>query len=318
MAKVSYAEEETIYLGVLHLCSQPNKCFMQNVLLTGATGNIGSEVVAALQDGARDVNIIAAVRNVEKSKNSFTPSENLSFRTFDFDKPEGFARAFEGIDILFLLRPPHISDVEKYFVPLLKQAHQQGVDKVVFLSVQGAEKSGVIPHNKIEKAIKAEGMRYIFVRPGYFMQNLTTTLLPEIQNERSITLPAGKGVFNWIDTKNIGEASAVLIEKFEDYQNDAYEITGSENKNFEEVTALINSECGTNIKYKSTNPISFFFKKRKSGMPSGFAIVMTMLHFLPRLQSAPHISDDYTRLAGRKPTLLREFINREKNRFLPS
>jgi len=291
---------------------------MKNVLITGATGNIGSEVVAALQDSPNDINIIAAVRNVEKSKNHFTPSENLIFRIFDFDKPEGFAAAFAGIDILFLLRPPHISDVEAYFVPLLKKAHNQGIDKVVFLSVQGAEKSGVIPHSKIEKAIKAEGLRYIFVRPGYFMQNLTTTLLPEIQKERSITLPAGKGVFNWIDVKNIGEATAVLIDRFEDYQNKAYEITGSENRNFEEVTSLINAQCGTSIEYKSINPVSFYFKKRKSSLPSAFAIVMTILHFLPRVQSAPRISDDYTRLTGKKPTRLEEFIEREKQQFKAS
>ncbi|MEZ5024288.1 MAG: hypothetical protein R2728_13685 [Chitinophagales bacterium] len=52
---------------------------------------------------------------------------------------------FKDIDLLFLLRPPHISKVDEYFQPLFRSAKNNGIDKVVFLSVQGAEKSKMIP-----------------------------------------------------------------------------------------------------------------------------------------------------------------------------
>ncbi|MEX1190635.1 MAG: NmrA family NAD(P)-binding protein [Brumimicrobium sp.] len=290
---------------------------MNKTLITGATGNIGQEVVQYLCELDQESEIIAAVRNVEKAKSKFSNYPNLRFRTLDFEDRDSFDKAFERVDILFLLRPPHISDVETFFKPLLQSAQRKGIRKIVFLSVQGAEKSKVIPHNKIERLIKTFDFDYIFVRPSYFMQNLTTTLLPEIQKSNTITLPSGKAKFNWIDTKNIGEATANLILSFEKYKNDAYEITGTENKNFYEVAEIMSEVTGTKFTYKRINPISFYFKKRKEGIQSGFAVVMTILHFLPRFQKEPEISDNYKMLTGKKPTLLKEFVERDRKQFVP-
>jgi uncharacterized protein YbjT (DUF2867 family) len=288
---------------------------MTQILITGATGNIGTEVVHYLCELDKEAEIIVAVRNVKSAKKKFSTLSSLSFRLFDFEEQDSFDKAFKDIDILFLLRPPHISEVDKYFQPLLQSAKNNGIEKVVFLSVQGVEKSKVIPHNKIERLIKSIGFKYIFVRPSYFMQNLTTTLLPEIQENQTITLPSGLAKFNWIDVRNIGEVSAVLIKSFEKYKNKAYEITGTENKNFQEVTEILSETTGTKFDFRNINPISFYFKKRKSGIESGFAIVMTILHFLPRFQKEPEISNNFNKLTGKKPTTLKKFIEREKEKL---
>jgi len=291
---------------------------MKRILITGATGNIGTEVVHYLCELDNESEIIVAVRNAESAKKKFPNLPNLSMRFFDFEKPDCFNQAFKDIDILFLLRPPHISDVDTYFRPLLQSAKNNKIEKVVFLSVQGAEKSKVIPHNKIEHLIKSIGFKYIFVRPSYFMQNLTTTLLPELQKYKTIKLPSGNAKFNWIDAKNIGEVTAVFIKSFEKFANNAYEITGTENKNFQEVTEILSKTLETKFYFKSINPISSYFKKRKDGMESGFAMVMTLLHFLPRLQKEPEISDNFHKITGKKPTTLKEFIEREKKQLFYS
>lgn len=288
---------------------------MKQILVTGATGNIGIEVVRYLNELKSSSEIVVAVRNVESAKKKFNNSENLQYRTFDFEKPDTFSAAFDQINLLFLLRPPHISEVDTFFRPLLISAKKGGINKIVFLSVQAAEKSKIIPHNKIERLIQELGFNYIFVRPSYFMQNLTTSMLEEIQSNRSITLPSADAKFNWIDVKNIGEACAKLIIDFEKYQNKPYEITGSENKNFSEVANLITEVIGEKIAYKSINPVSFYFRKRKEGVEKGFAIVMTILHFLPRFQSEPKISDNYQMLTGKDPTRMKEFLKREKDEF---
>lgn len=290
---------------------------MKRILVTGATGNIGKEVIHFLCKPDKESEIIAGVRNVERAKNKFPDCPNLKFRQFDFEDSTSFNAAFTDVDILFLLRPPHISEIEKYFRPLLEAAKAMGINDVVFLSVQGAEKSKVIPHHKIETLIKSLGFNYIFVRPGYFMQNLTTTLLPEIVSSQTITLPSGKAKFNWVDVQNIGEATSALILDFSNFKNKAYEITGTENKNFGDVTNLMSQVTGLNFRFKSINPISFYFKKKKEGVPSDFAIVMTILHFLPRVQAEPQISDNYEKLTGKKPTTIREFLEREKETLMP-
>lgn len=287
------------------------------VLVTGATGNIGKRVIASLRPASPDFQLIAAVRTPAQAASHFAGRTDLAFRHFDFEDASTFSGAFQGIDLLFLLRPPHLSAVKTYFLPLLEAAKAAGISRVVFLSVQGAEKSKVIPHNQIEGLIQSLGFSYIFVRPSYFMQNLTTTLLPEIQQHRTITLPSGTGKFNWVDTHDIGAAIARLIEAFEVYQNNSYEITGTENLSFGAVVSSINAILSTQLTYKSVNPIRFYRMKRKQGISSGFVWVMTLLHFLPRVQAEPQISNAYYLLTGHQPTSLRAFIEREKAFFLP-
>jgi uncharacterized protein YbjT (DUF2867 family) len=192
---------------------------------------------------------------------------------------------------------------------------QAGISQIVFLSVQGAEKSKVIPHHKIEKLVQESGIHYIFLRPSYFMQNITTTLLKDIQEKRRIFLPAGKAKFNWIDINNIGEVSAILLERFEEFSNLAFELTGYENKNFYEVANMISTITGKKINYQSPNSFRFFSAKKKEGVATGMILVMNMLHFLPRFQEEPKISDFYEKITGKKPTSLKAFIEREQKCF---
>jgi len=282
------------------------------ILITGATGNVGQAVIHYLYEQNTQHEIVAGVRDVVKGQKQLAAFPDLQFSAFDFADQATFARALKGTQRIFLLRPPQLADVEQYFRPLVEAMKESGVKEVVFLSVQGAERSKVIPHNKIERLKQEYGLPYIFLRPSYFMQNLTTTLLPQIREENRITLPSGKAKFNWIDVQDIGEAAAILLERFDDFENQAYELTGYENLNFEAVADLMSDVLEHTIEYRSINPIRFYFRKRKQSMEKGFALVMTLLHFLPRLQAEPNISTFYEELTGKEPIRLRAFLEREK------
>jgi uncharacterized protein YbjT (DUF2867 family) len=288
---------------------------MEKILITGATGNVGFEVISYLAQLSQLNTIVAGVRSVEKAKELIT-FKGVEFREFDFERTDTYSNALNGIDTVFLLRPPHISDVENIFRPLLASFTKHKVNKIVFLSVQGAEKSSIIPHNKIEKMICNFGFEYIFLRPSYFMQNLTTTLIGDIKQNRSIALPAGRAKFNWVDIKNIAEVAAILINRFDDFKGKKVEITGYENENFSKVVELINQQVASPIRYLSVNPIKFYKIKKKSGMAKGMILVMIFLHFLPRFQKDPNISTFFEDLTGRKPTNLRDFIKREVDKFI--
>ncbi|MCW5932530.1 MAG: NmrA family NAD(P)-binding protein [Bacteroidetes bacterium] len=288
---------------------------MSNILITGATGNIGFEVIRFLIKIDSPNKIIAGVRNIDKAKTVFKDNPKLDYVHFDFEDFETYDSALSGIDKVFLLRPPHISDIETYFKPLISKIKEKNINQVVFLSVQGAEKSKVIPHNKIERLIKEHGLDFIFLRPSYFMQNLTTTLISDIKAKRQIILPSGKAKFNWIDIENIGEIGSILLDKFNDYKNQAIEITGLENENFEKVTELINDSIENPIEFVNVNPFRFYKIKKREGMAKGMIIVMILLHVLPRFQKEPKISDFYEKLTGKKPTDLKTFIDRERKQF---
>ena len=289
---------------------------MDRILITGATGNIGLEIINYLNELKSSNEIFAGVRNIEKAKQMISDRNRIEFVEFDFENPETFNNALKNIDRVFLLRPPHISDIEKFFKPLIESFKENNVRQVVFLSVQGAEKSSIIPHNKIEKLITSYGLEYIFLRPSYFMQNLTTTLIHDIKEKRQILLPSGKAKFNWIDIKNIGEACAILIEKFSEFKNQTIEITGYENENFKTVVDLINQQVKKTIRFESVNPLKFYRINKRSGMAKGMIIVMLLLHFLPRFQKEPNISNFYENLTGKKPTSLKDFIKRESSKFV--
>ena len=288
---------------------------MKRILITGATGNIGMETIRFLYENNTKNQIIAGVREIGKAKLIFSRYPQLEFVTFDFEHFDTFDKALENVDTIFLLRPPHISDVPTYFHPLIDKIKQKNIHQIVFLSVQGAEKSKIIPHNKIEKLIRDSGTDHIFLRPAYFMQNLTTTLIKDIQRKRQIILPAGKAKFNWIDVENIGEIAALLLDDFANHKNESIILTGYENENFSTVTNLINEVTNDKIEYYNVNPFKFYQIKKKEKIPSGMIIVMMMLHFLPRFQKAPVLSNSYELLTGKKPTNLKEFIFRERNKF---
>jgi len=131
-----------------------------------------------------------------------------------------------------------------------------------------------------------------------------------------ILLPAGKTRFNWIDALNVGELAAVLLDQFDSYKNQVYEVTGYENKNFKEIVIQINNLIGTKIKYINTNPLSFYRIKKREGLKGGMILVMVMLHFFARFQKPPRISGFYEKVTSKNPTTLSAFLLREKLSFI--
>lgn len=291
---------------------------MENILITGATGNIGTEILnffVPTQNQTKNQKLFIATRQSHSTK------ENEVF--FDFEDIDKTIQSIKEakINVIFLLRPPQIADTDTYFKPLIEKLEGTTVKHIVFLSVQGAEEISFIPHAKIEKLLKASAekniekgkMNYTFIRPSYFMQNLTTTLKKDLQEKHEIYLPAGKAKFLWIDAQDIGKAIAAVLSNTEIHRNKAYTITGTKNEllSFEEVTTILREELHEKYTYKSSNPISFFIKKKKEGEKTAFIFVLIMLHFAPRFQKPPKITTDFEVLTGEKPTPLREFVNRE-------
>jgi uncharacterized protein YbjT (DUF2867 family) len=109
------------------------------ILVTGATGNVGSAVLALLV--AARAPVLAAVR----SEDTRVPSGAEVVR-FDFHDPATF-HAFQGVERVFLMRPPAMSNARRDLGPAIAAMKAAGVRQVVFLSLLGAEKNTVVPHH---------------------------------------------------------------------------------------------------------------------------------------------------------------------------
>ena len=290
---------------------------MKNILVTGATGNVGFAAIRVLSLIAPESHIYAGVRNIQKSKQRFEEFSNVECIHFDFKEPSTFSEALRKVDLVLLIRPPQIAKVQQYFAPFIHQISAHQIEGVVFLSVQGAERSRFIPHQRIEQLITEYGLNYIFLRASYFMQNLTTTLLSDIQQRKKIILPAGKARFNWVNAENVGELAALLLQEFQSYKNNAYEVTGYEYKNFYEVVEDISSVCDKRVTYQNLNVFSFYKLRRKEGMERSKVLVMIMIHLLPRMQKYSRKSVFYENVTGKKPTRLKEFIQLNHSLLFP-
>lgn len=239
------------------------------ILVTGATGNVGSEVLKRLRD--HDVRVIAAVPKPDRARRVL--GSDVEVVAFDFGNPATFAPAFRNVDKLFLIRPPAISDVPRYITPALNAAQQAGVDQIVFLSLLGVERNSIVPHHAIEEAVRATGVPWTFLRPSFFMQNLNTTHRAEIRDNSEIFVPAGNGKTSFIDVRDIAAVGAkALLE--DGHEQQAYPLTGSAALSYSEVAAIMSDVLHRPIRYRPPSLLAFAVRWRARGLPLDQIAVM--------------------------------------------
>lgn len=280
---------------------------MQKILITGATGTVGLETIKAFHELGMRVDLVAGVRDIIRVPAKLA-GYGLDFVRFDFTDPPTYEIALEGCNTLFLLRPPHLAAVKKYFEPLIERAVAAKVEHIVFLSVQGAPGSRFIPHHKIEKLIVKSGVAYTFLRPAYFMQNFTTTLRDDLLAKRQIYLPADNAKFTLIDVRDIGAVAAQVLAYPDQHANQAYDLTSDEPLTFIQMAKKLSEGLGYRINYESPTLWEFFWKKKGEGNSIGFILVLILLHYLPRFQKPPPLSRWVERITGKPPITFEKFV----------
>ena len=205
------------------------------------------------------------------------------------------------------MRPPQLSNVERDLFPALDAAAALGVARVVFLSVQGAENNRFVPHHRVEVRLRANGGAWTFLRPSFFMQNLSTTHRRDIAERNEIFVPAGGGRTSFVDTRDVGAAAVkVLTEPGHTLQ--AYELTGREALTYAQVADLFSEVLQRPIVYADPSLGSFWRRMRGYGYPRAYVGVMMALYTVCRLGLAAQVRPELARLLGREPISLEQFI----------
>lgn len=282
------------------------------VLVTGATGNVGSAVVRLLVERGQQVR--AAVRSHPDASTNLP--YNVESVAFDFEKPETFEPALSGITTLFLVRPPAISQVKKYIYPAIALAQAVGVERVVFLSLLGAESNRIVPHAQIEAYIKSIGLPYTFLRASFFMQNLSTTHCQDIRDDNEIFVPAGKGKTSFIDVRDIA-AVAVKAMTEPGHENKAYALTGEQALNYYEVAEIFTNVLGRQIVYANPSILKFALKMYGRGLDTMFIVVMIGIYTTARLGLAARVTSDVRHLLQKAPISIEEFVQDYQDFWMP-
>jgi uncharacterized protein YbjT (DUF2867 family) len=276
---------------------------MLKILVTGATGNVGVEVIRLLL--GHDCETCAGVRNPDKAKQIL--GNNIHCVPFDFTNPKTFASAFEGVNKLFLVRPPALANVRQQIAPALNAAKLAGVEHIVFLSLLGAERNRVVPHAKIERCINQLGIPATFLRASFFMQNLNTTHLEDIKNRGELFMPAGNGKTSFIDVRDI---AAVAVRTLVDsgHSGRAYPLTGKYALTYYEVADIFTAILGKSIRYTNPSVLSFVWQMVTRGLPIDFVLVMTAIYTTARLGLADTITPDVEQLLNRPPLTVQQYV----------
>lgn len=281
----------------------------ERFFITGATGNVGSEVVKNI---LKTDNEVIAAKLTDETR---AGEGNLSYKNFDFTDESTWQPCMDGVSKVFLMRPPQMANIKRDMLPFMKFMKERGVTQVVFMSVQGAEKNKLVPHYKVEKYLEELELPYTFVRPAFFMQNLTTTHLPEIRDEHMLFVPAGKGRTNFIDARDIGE---VIAKMFFDpvHINKAYTVTGERSYSYAEVAERLSSLLNVPVQFVDPNPIRFIAYHLKRGRKLGFALIMFALYSVVKSGNGDVSTNTTEQILGRKPRGLDSFIIDNKDLFL--
>ena len=260
-------------------------------LVTGASGNVGREVCAELLRCGVPLRAAA----LDERDAAAVPG-GVPWAPFDFGRPETHAAALEGVDRVFLVRPPHMAEAAA-FDPFIAAMRAAGVRQVAFLSLLGVEKNPVVPHHAIEKRLRSSGLGWTMVRPAFFMQNLTTTHLADLRAGR-IVVPAGGGRTSFIDVRDIGAAAALTLAE-DGHVGKAYSVTGGEALTYGECAALLSEAGGRRIVYTRPSGREFARHMAAQGFPPDYVRVMRGIYLVCRLHLAGRITDELPRLLGR-------------------
>ncbi|NJN17596.1 MAG: SDR family oxidoreductase [Oscillochloris sp.] len=279
----------------------------QAILILGATGNVGAPLVDMLNTQGYRVRAGVTPRSIER----YCAPAGVEPVAFDFADPATYATALAGVQKLFLLRPPQVTDPEHGINPFIDAARAAGIRQIVFLSILGAEKNGFLPHRKIEQHLEAGPADWTFLRASFFMQNLSTTHRDEIRERGELLMPAGNGATSFIDTRDIAAVAAHCLTE-EGHTGRAYDLTGNEALNYHTVAQALSAYLGKSVRYRKPSLLQFIRDRRSSGLDWGFVLVMSGIYTTVRLGLAAQVASDTERILGRAPITLGQFIIDER------
>ena len=238
------------------------------VLVTGATGTVGSEVVKALLQ--RGANVRALTRSQPKL-GTFPGAVEIALG--DLADPVSVAEAIKGVDELFLL----IGNVADEFTQALTAyglAKKAGLKHVTYLSVFKADQFLDVPHfgakYAVEEAIRVGGMPYTILRPGYFVQN-ERQLKPVLTGPGIYPIPAGNQGLAVVDVRDIAEAAAISLTQ-EGHKGKTYDLVSSEMLTGPAAAGTWSKLLGKKITYAGHGDFDGFEAQlRNTGTPSWLA-----------------------------------------------
>ncbi|MBI5251973.1 MAG: SDR family oxidoreductase [Desulfomonile tiedjei] len=272
----------------------------EKILVTGATGNLGSAVVKALAGRG------ASLRAASTDPTKLRLPEGVERVKLVYQDPSTYEAALGGVEGLFLVAPPLDPDAPAKLRPVIAQAKALGVGHIVFNSALGVDQNEEAPLRVVELALMDAGVKYTILRPNFFMENFSTGwMAPMIKEHGTIFVAADEGKTSFISTRDIAEVAAIAFEK--KLYSEAFDLTGSEALSHAEVAGIMSAASGKLIAYQCLSEDGMLQGARSQGMPEGAVQYLGFLYSFVRAGYMAATTHEVENVTGRKPRTFAEF-----------
>jgi uncharacterized protein YbjT (DUF2867 family) len=260
------------------------------ILVTGATGNVGRQVVEQLVQ--RGANVRALVRDTSKA-NFPVGVEVVQGDLLDVDS---LRSAYQGVSTLFLLNGV-VADEYTQALIALNLAREAGIQRIVYLSVIHSDVYVNVPHFAgkfgVERMIEQMGMHATILRPAYFISN-DLTIKDVVTGYGVYPMPIGSKGLAMVDTRDVGEIAAIELLRREQAAEplplERINLVGPDTLTGTDVAAIWTEVLGRPIAYTGDDTAAFEQNLRQF-MPAWMAYDM-------RLMSERFLSDGMVPEAG--------------------
>ncbi len=270
------------------------------VLVTGATGNVGSHVVRELV--ARGVPVRAFVRDPGRL------AGNVEAAAGDFEDADSIRRALAGVDRVFLSSADGPRKVA-HEAAVVDACAAAGVELIVKASTLAADPASPLPplrwNGLSEEHLRRSGVPSVILASGFYMTNLLAAA-EQVRHERRLVAPAGRGRIAMIDPRDVGAVGATVLTGT-GHAGRAYRLTGPGAIGYAEVAAELAAATGAPVEYVDAPPDAAREGLAAAGLPDWLVEHLAGAFALIRAGAMEEITDTVRVLTGRDARSFAEF-----------
>jgi uncharacterized protein YbjT (DUF2867 family) len=277
------------------------------ILVTGATGTVGTAVVHRLRERRQAVRAIVR----DRSAPSLLAGLNVELFQADLRRPQTLEGAFGGVHTAFLLTPS-VDDQAAIEIGFIDAAVAAGVRTIVKHSAVGADASAsglANAHGRSERHLISTGISYVIVRPTQFMQNLLSWT-PSIARASALVIPLASPEvrINMVDVQDVADVEATVLSE-DGHAGRIYTPSGPDLLTYGEVAERLSAGVGTPIPLQVPSADRYRDDMLAAGYPDA-AVTGTIAYFSTLRQGTTALgitTQDVEKVTGHRPGSVEDF-----------
>jgi uncharacterized protein YbjT (DUF2867 family) len=276
------------------------------ILITGATGTVGKELVDRMSRMGVAVRI--GIHSPRWFDDARFIARDIERVPFDFDDPAMIDRALEGIDKVFLLTPPGRYQADQVG-RFMERAVRHTVSHIVRHSMIGVGYTPVIAlsrvHREAEDIISSSSIPWTFLRPNSFMQNIMQYIQPE---SGMIYLPLGNGSVSYVDARDVAACAVEILLTTTQHYGKTYVPTGMQALSMTEIARIISEVTGKHIEYTDISEDAARHALESSGMSAWDIDAVLEFDAMNRNSVFAGVTNDVHELTAFEPVPFTDYV----------